>query len=194
MVCPAPPTPNTMRLLPLSDKLSPKTQSETGSTGGLKQVVLTRVLAFQPMVISGLTGIPWIASNPIAYPALEVMHIFGIALLLGNLVLVELRVWGVAAELPIKPLARVALRLSVGGFALIAVSGLLMFASQPGELISNRTFLIKMVLIQLAGVNAACFHARDGLSRADTTARVQTLISTALWLSVMICGRWIAYR
>ena len=46
MVCPAPLTPNTMRLLPLSDKLSPKTQSETSSTGGLRQVVLTRVLAF----------------------------------------------------------------------------------------------------------------------------------------------------
>ena len=146
------------------------------------------------MVIKGFTGIAWIASNPIAYPALEVVHIFGIALLLGNLVLVELRVWGFAAELPIRPLARIALRLSLSGFALIAASGLLMFASQPGELISNRTFLIKMGLIQLAGLNAALFHARDGLAKADNLARAQTLISTGLWLAVMVCGRWIAYR
>jgi hypothetical protein len=146
------------------------------------------------MVSSGFTGIKWIASNPIAYPALEVVHIVGIALLLGNLVLVELRVWGLAAELPIRPLARIALRLSLTGFALIAASGLLMFASQPGELISNRTFLIKMGLIQLAGLNAAWFHARDSLGRADSLARAQTLVSTGLWLSVIICGRWIAYR
>jgi hypothetical protein len=39
----------------------------------------------------------WIVSNPIAYPALEVVHIVGIALLLGNLVLLELRVWGLGA-------------------------------------------------------------------------------------------------
>jgi hypothetical protein len=146
------------------------------------------------MVNNGYIGIQWIASSPIAYPALEVVHIVGIALLLGNLVLVELRVWGWAAELPIRPLARIALRLSLSGFALIAASGLLMFASQPGELISNRMFLIKMGLIQLAGLNAAWFHARDSLGRADFTARAQTLISTGLWLSVIICGRWIAYR
>ncbi len=146
------------------------------------------------MPINILPGIPWIASHPIAYPALEVLHIFGIALLLGNLVLLEFRVWGFAAELPIRPLARLALRLSLGGFAMIAASGLLMFASQPNELINNRTFLIKMGLIHLAALNAAWFHSRGSLERCDGTARLQTLVSTGLWLAVMICGRWIAYR
>jgi hypothetical protein len=146
------------------------------------------------MATSGFTGIPWIASHPIAYPALEVMHIVGIALLLGNLVLLELRVWGLGAELPMRPLARLALRLSLAGIALIVMSGLLMFASQPQELISNRTFLIKMGLIHAAALNAAWFHGRDSLGRADAVARAQTLISTGLWLSVIICGRWIAYR
>lgn len=145
------------------------------------------------MPTNGFTGIPWIASHPIAYPALEVLHIVGIALLLGNLVLLELRVWGFGAELPVRPLARLALRLSMAGFGLIVMSGLLMFASQPQALISNRTFLIKMGLIHIAALNAAWFHARDSLSRADATARVQTLVSTGLWLSVIICGRWIAY-
>jgi len=39
--------------------------------------------------VLGFTGIPWIASHPIAYPALEVLHIAGIALLLGSLVLLS---------------------------------------------------------------------------------------------------------
>ncbi len=42
----------------------------------------------------------WITTSPIAYPALEVVHITDIALLVGNLVLVELRVWGLGRTLP----------------------------------------------------------------------------------------------
>jgi hypothetical protein len=44
------------------------------------------------MISGGFTGIAWIAASPWAYPALEVVHIVGIALLLGNLVALELRV------------------------------------------------------------------------------------------------------
>ncbi|MFO1273510.1 MAG: hypothetical protein U1F50_17860 [Rubrivivax sp.] len=50
----------------------------------------------------------WIVSHPLAYPALEVVHIVGIALLLGNLLAFELRVWGVGAELPVRARAAVA--------------------------------------------------------------------------------------
>jgi len=135
----------------------------------------------------------WIVSHPFAYPALEVVHIVGIALLLGNLVLFELRVWGFGPELPVPVLARLALRLSLAGFALIAASGLLMFAGQPAELLANRSFVIKMGLVTLAGLNAAWFHQRGSLQRLDRGARALTVVSLGLWLAVIICGRWIAY-
>ncbi len=135
----------------------------------------------------------WITSNPIAYPALEVVHITGIALLVGNLVLVELRVWGLGHALSLPALARLGLTVSVIGFGLAAASGLLMFASQAAELMANRAFVIKMGLLTLAGANAGLFHARDGLTRLDTLARLQTALSLGLWLGVIICGRWIAY-
>lgn len=141
----------------------------------------------------GLAGFPAIAEHPWAYPALEVVHIVGIALLLGNLVLLELRVWGAAPSLPVRALARLALGLSLVGFALIAASGLTMFAANPGELLANRTFVIKMALVALAGVNAAMFHARGGLVRLDGWAKAQTALSLGLWLAVIICGRFIAY-
>jgi hypothetical protein len=136
----------------------------------------------------------WIAVNPVAYPALEVVHIVGIALLVGNLVLFELRVWGAGAALPVAALARLALTLSLAGFALAAASGSLMFASQPAELLTNRAFTLKMGLLMLAGTNAALFHARGGVARLDRVARAQTALSLGLWLAVIICGRWIAYR
>ena len=147
----------------------------------------------QSLADLGFVGIPWIASHPIAYPALEVLHITGISLLLGSLVLLELRVWGFASELPVKPLARLALSVTLCGFGLVVASGLLMFAANPAELLSNRAFLIKMGLVQLAGLNAAWFHGRGSLARGDTLARVQTVLSLGIWLAAIICGRWIAY-
>ena len=108
-----------------------------------------------------------------AYPALEVVHIIGIALLLGNLALLEVRVFGRGAALPVKDLARLSLSLALCGFGLAAASGLLM--------------------LMLAGCNAAWFHARGSLVRLDGLARLQMLVSTVIWLSVVACGRWIAY-
>ena len=142
---------------------------------------------------TGFTGLPGLAAHPWAYPALEVLHIVGIALLVGNLVLLELRVWGLAPELPLRPLARLSLGLAVCGFGLLASSGLFMFATRPGELLANDAFTIKLGLIMFAGLNAGWFHARGGLGRPDRTARAQTALSLGLWLAVIICGRWIAY-
>ena len=128
-----------------------------------------------------------------AYPALEIVHITGIALLLGNLVLLELRVFGLGAALPINALARLSLGLAATGFSLAAASGLLMFASQPAELLANRAFTLKMLLLLAAACNAGWFHGRASLDRLDVVARVQMVLSTLIWLAVVACGRWIAY-
>ena len=128
-----------------------------------------------------------------AYPALEVLHICGIALLLGNLVLLEMRVFGRGAMLDVKALASLSLGIAGVGFCLAAASGLLMFASQAAELLTNRAFILKMILLMLAGCNAAWFHGRASLQQLDKTARMQMLLSSAIWLAVVACGRWIAY-
>jgi hypothetical protein len=132
-------------------------------------------------------------SHAWAYPALEVVHIAGIGLLLGNLVLLELRVFGLGSALPLRALARLSLGLALAGFSLAATSGLLMFASQPAELLANRAFTLKMLLLMAAGCNAAWFHGRGALERLDRLAQLQMGLSTLIWLAVMACGRWIAY-
>ncbi|WP_280154510.1 hypothetical protein [Piscinibacter sp. XHJ-5] len=143
--------------------------------------------------LASFESLSWIVSHPYAYPALEVVHIAGIALLFGNLVLFELRVWGIGVALPVDVLQRVALRTSLVGFGIAAASGGVMFASHPGELLANRAFLAKMGLLVAAGVNAAAFHGRGGSRRLDRVARLQTALSLGLWLAIIICGRWIAY-
>ena len=128
-----------------------------------------------------------------AYPALEIVHICGIAVLLGNLVLLELRVFGLGAALPVKDLARLSLGLAAVGFSIAAASGLLMFASQPAELLANRAFTLKMLLLLAAACNAGWFHGRASLDKLDGVARAQMVLSTLIWLAVVASGRWIAY-
>ena len=139
------------------------------------------------MMFAALRSSTW------AYPALEVAHLCGIALLLGNLVLLEMRVFGRGAGLDVRALASLSLGIAAAGFLLAAVSGLLMFASQAVELLTNRAFTLKMVLLMLAGCNAAWFHGRDSLGRLDAVARLQMVASSLIWLAVVVCGRWIAY-
>ena len=128
-----------------------------------------------------------------AYPLLEVVHIVGIALLVGNLVLLELRAFGHGATLPVPDLARLSLTLAVIGFSLAGLSGLVMFSTQANELLSNRAFTLKLLLLFAAGSNAAVFHARQSLHKLDRTARMLMLLSTLIWVGVITLGRWIAY-
>lgn len=127
------------------------------------------------------------------YPALEIAHITGIALLFGGLVVFELRALGLARALDAPALARFVLPLALLGFLLCAATGLAMFATQPQELLANRAFKAKLALIALAGGNAAWFHARGGSDRLDRVGKAQGLLSLGIWLAVIICGRSIAY-
>ena len=134
-----------------------------------------------------------LGAHPWAYPMLEVAHILGIAMILGNLVLLEMRVFGLAADLSVESLARLSLALVGIGFSLAAASGLLMFATQAEELLANRAFTAKMLLLLLAACNAGWFHARRSLQRLDGVAKTLMVVSTVIWLLVVTCGRWIAY-
>lgn len=138
-------------------------------------------------MFTGIQVSPW------AYPVLEIIHITGVALLLGNLVLLELRVFGKGQALPVADLSRLGLTLVAIGFGLAAISGSLMFATQPNELLANRAFTIKLVLLILASINAVVFHSRKSLEKLDGTAKALMVTSTLIWISVIACGRWIAY-
>ncbi|MDP9972865.1 hypothetical protein J2W39_004108 [Variovorax paradoxus] len=138
-------------------------------------------------MLAGLVSHPW------AYPALETVHIVGIALLFGGLLVFELRVLGLGRELPQRQLARLTLLPALVGFGLCAATGLTMFSTQPGELLANSAFRIKLLLIGLAGANAIWFHLRGGLAATGAMSRAQCLLSLGFWLAVIICGRWIAY-
>jgi hypothetical protein len=128
-----------------------------------------------------------------AYPALETVHIAAFACVVGGLLLLELRVFGVQPALPLGALGRLAVRTALAAFAVAAASGLLLFASDAAHIAANPAFRLKLVLILMAGANALVFHARHSLQRHDAVARAQAAASLVLWFGVIAAGRGIAY-
>jgi hypothetical protein len=115
------------------------------------------------------------------YPAVEVLHIVGFALLVGAIATYDLRL--IAGREP----PAIAQRVAAGGLAVAAPAGLMLFATEATAYLHNPVFLAKLGLIALALVNVALFHF------ARTPGRLAGAASLALWLSVLTCGRLIAY-
>lgn len=135
----------------------------------------------------------WLRTSGWAYPVLETLHIVAIALVFGTIWLVDLRLLGVMRRIDLQLLARHVIPWTLAGFALAVCSGLLMFITQAGDLVSNRAFVIKMCLLFAAGTNAALLHSRGPLDDRDRLTHLQSLLSLCIWLAVIACGRWIAY-
>jgi hypothetical protein len=136
------------------------------------------------------------------FPALESLHVVGIALVAGTIAIVDLRLLGIAAHR--RSTHRLILELTPftwAAFAVAIVTGSLMFASKSVDYVQNRMFLCKMVVLLLAGANMAAFHlgiyrrigAWDVELPPPTAARVAGLGSLALWTLVIFLGRWIGF-
>lgn len=130
------------------------------------------------------------------YPLVSVLHVLGIALLVGGIVAFDLRVLGAAPAMPLAAAGRLILPLARAGFAVAVASGVVMLAADASHLVTNPAFLVKGVLLLLAGANVALFH---GLARRDLSAptpwlaRASAAASAVLWLSVAATGRAVAY-
>jgi hypothetical protein len=141
----------------------------------------------------------FVAETLWAYPTLETMHTIGMALLIGSLGLIDLRVLGFKPELPILETQKL-LPLAWLGFTLNAISGALLFTSDAVMFYSSYTFRLKILLIVLGGINAALLgrtvfqEAVAGVPVAPTVG-VKWIAGTSLvfWFGAIIAGRLIAY-
>ena len=152
----------------------------------------------------------WLAATPLSvtmrtaswlYPVVEIVHIAGFSVLVGSVVLFDLRVLGFARDLPVAALGDHLLRWALASLLLVVPAGLLLFSAHPVELANNPAFILKLVLIVIAGLNALAFHLlpyrsvaswdRDG--PAPPLARFGAVLSILLWLGVISCGRLLAY-
>ncbi len=137
-----------------------------------------------------------VATNLVLFPTLETLHFIGLALLVGGIAALDLRVLGFGKGLTVKPFHKL-LPLVFLGLGINVVSGVLFFVSDPVGYGNNTAFQFKMVFLVLAGLNALWFEvavAKDVASwgpeaDAPQLAKVICGLSLLLWAAVIVAGR-----
>jgi len=156
------------------------------------------------------SALAWIERSPLAtamrqelwlYPSIEILHILGFVTLVGSIAMLDLRLLGLSRELPVQQLARHLLPWTLGALVVIVPTGLMMFSAHPGDFLDNPAFTWKFVLISAGGLNAVAFHLgpyrsvvqRDEGIASPIAARAHAALSLIIWMSVIACGRLLAY-
>jgi hypothetical protein len=132
------------------------------------------------------------------FPALETAHFFGLSLLMGALLVMDLRLVGVLRLGSLKSSLNFAV-LAMVGFGINVVSGLGFFISSPENYAQNPLFLIKMALVAVAGLNLLWFEfveRRELLALPEGAAmplRTQIVgwLSLLLWTAIIVLGRYL---
>jgi hypothetical protein len=151
----------------------------------------------------------WLETTPIAdairtvpwmYPTFESLHYIGLALLVGGIMLIDLRTLGFARTLPLRSMIGLLPWVWIG-FAINVTTGTLLFIYGATTFGLRWPFLMKMTFMILAGLNALAFDVstrRFGGTWVDTDTppmpvKVFATLSLVLWLAVVTAGRWMAY-
>ena len=141
------------------------------------------------------TAQPWV------WGTLETLHFLGMALLVGTIGVLDLRLLGMAKRLPLAPLQAL-VPWGVAGFILNTVTGVVFVAGAPYQYIYNFAFQMKVLFMLAAGVNILAFYGAGISDRAFATvagrdvsraARIVGAISLVAWIAVMYWGRMLTF-
>lgn len=134
-----------------------------------------------------------------AYPVANLIHLAGLILLIGNLLLLDLRLLGAGRRFDLVAVSQTLAPPAAAGLVLLLASGALLFAADASPLLANTMMRWKLLLIALGIANALLFrHLWDrrlaDWDRAPPLAgRLQAAFSLGCWLVAATLGRLIAY-
>jgi hypothetical protein len=153
-----------------------------------------------------LGATPWsvaLLESYYVWPLIESAHTLMIALFVGTAIMLDLRLMGVTfGGIPTSQFTERLLPWTRAGFALMVVTGLLLFYSAPVRYWYNIFFRLKVLLILVAGLNIFLFHRRiytrmrewDHDPIPPGAARLAGLVSIVAWSLIVVSGRMIAYN
>ena len=159
-----------------------------------------------------LTALEWLAGtrwsidlheSQYMWPFLESVHVLCLTLFVGTAIMLDLRLLGVAmTRVPASEFTRRLLPWTRGGFAVMVITGGLLFTATPVTYYQSLFFRIKVIMLIVAGLNVAIFHARTErrISEWDLdptpprAARVAAIVSLIAWSAVVVAGRLVAYN
>jgi uncharacterized protein YacL len=138
-----------------------------------------------------------------AYPLIESIHVWTMAVFFGSVVMFDLRLLGVTMrKVPVSEVVDRLLPLTIAAFVIMVISGTLLFYAIPLRSYQSIFFRFKMLLMLLAGLNVWLFHSRvypkvatwDVEGVPPRRARVAGAVSLVLWIGIIFSGRMIAYN
>lgn len=136
------------------------------------------------------------------FPWIECVHVLSIALVVGTIAFVDLRLLGrVWKSRPVANVIRETVPFAWIAFVFAAISGGLLFASNPLVYAENTAFQLKLALLALAGGNMAIFHLvtlpavrhLDAAAPLPAACRLGGLLSLILWTAAVSAGRIIGF-
>jgi hypothetical protein len=154
---------------------------------------------FKTVEQTSLAG--WVREDNFAFPMLEAVHVASVMLVVGSIFMMDLRLLGWSSpRLPVTQISREALPWTWAAFAVAVVSGSMLMTGQAGAYAANAQFQMKMALLAAAGFNMLVFHgfawrqvARWDLGSPPPAARLAGAASLALWIGVVVAGRWVGW-
>lgn len=160
--------------------------------------MIERALVF----VENLAFVSVLRDSTLMYPLINAGHIFGVALLAGGIVPLDLRLLGLWRHYPVMMFVDVLRVTSALGLGLAVVCGVLLFATAAVDYAGSLLFQAKMVLVFLGVSNAwilgRVLNLRDIRSlpmnaRMPLALRAGAFLSLLVWVSALVVGRLLGY-
>ena len=134
------------------------------------------------------------------WPLCEILHFFGLSLLIGIAGFFDLRLLGFMKRVPISA-AWTLMPWAKAGFALAALTGVTFFVGAPEQYINNPAFYLKVFFLLVANFNAVYFEviyrtqveARKLDADRPISVKVIAFVSIVSWLFVVYWGRMLPF-
>lgn len=133
----------------------------------------------------------WVGESLWAYPFLLSLHVVGLAVIVGVVFMLDLRLLGLFKGLELESLLPL-MKFAWVGFLVNAMSGVLLFSSQASYFVTNVPFLLKISLIFAGAVSTGILQYKIRNSM-DASSRTLAVISLVVWIGAIVNGRLIAY-
>src|SRR5690606_9847443 len=152
--------------------------------------------------LAGWPGAVLLQKSWTAYLFINAAHILGIALLLGAILPLDLRLLhllGKRHDSALPVLAPFLVRTAATGAVLAVITGLWLLSVKPLDYLHNPSLLTTATSLILAFCNVVLRHHGPHLDSAvrsgQITARIRLLAASSalLWLSILVAGRWIGF-
>jgi uncharacterized protein DUF6644 len=134
----------------------------------------------------------------LAFPTILLLHTYGMAVLVGIVVVIDLRILGFAPALPLAPLEKFLPMLWVA-FWINAVTGTILLLADATTKMTNPDFLVKMAFIACGVIvqrmiEKRVFQREQTANRpAPANTRMLAVASLICWLGAITAGRLLAY-